>query len=240
MKLSQSKKRIHIFIKGFISKNLNLQNLGIEIYRYNRFIILANGFKIWKIFQLFRLWYDPMNNRLEIEIEKRLKTNYNSNKMWEIVRFVADQYSTSLPKEYLKSLKWNGNEENIKRLLPKYLGTEDTELNKWIMEHMLIGMVSRIFNSGNKLDEMMILVGGHSIFVQKLAILPEWYCAIQFIDGKDAIMNLMGKTAVEIEEFVALRNAKSANELRLFYQNFMTSLEFLMTGLLRMYLELAY
>lgn len=29
-------------------------------------------------------------------------------------------------------------------------------------------------------------------------------------------MNLMGKTVVEIEEFVALRNAKSANEAKLF------------------------
>lgn len=75
------------------------------------------------------------------------------------------------------------------------------------MEHMLIGMVSRIFNSRCKLKEMMILVGGQWIgkatFVQKLAILPEWYCGIQSIDGKDAIMNLMGKTVAEIEEFVA-------------------------------------
>lgn len=88
------------------------------------------------------------------------------------------------------------------------------------MEHMLIGMVSRIFNPGCKLDEMMILVGGQGIgkstFVQKLAILPEWYCAIQSMDGKDAIMNLMGKSVVEIEDFVALRNAKSANGAKAF------------------------
>lgn len=85
---------------------------------------------------------------------------------------------------------------------------------------MLTGMVSRIFNPGCKLDEMMILVGGQGIgkstFVHKLAILPEWYCAIQSIDGKDAIMNLMGKTVVGIEEFVALRNVKSANEAKAF------------------------
>lgn len=167
-----------------------------------------------------RLWDDSMNNRLGLEIEKRFKINYNSNKMWEAVRFVAGQYSISPPREYLKSLKWNRDEDNIRKLLPKYLGAEDTELNRWIMEHMLIGMVSRVFNPGCKLDEMMILVGGQGIgkstFVQKLAISPEWYCALQSIEGKDTIMNLMGKTVVEIEEFVALRNAKSANEAKAF------------------------
>lgn len=41
MELSQSKKGIYIFIKGPISKNLNLKNLGIEIYKDNRFIALT-------------------------------------------------------------------------------------------------------------------------------------------------------------------------------------------------------
>ncbi|MGO3751730.1 MAG: VapE domain-containing protein [Peptoniphilaceae bacterium] len=167
-----------------------------------------------------RLWDDSMNNRLGLEIEKRFKINYNSNKMWEAVRFVSGQYSISPPREYLKFLKWNEDEDNIRRLLPKYLGSEDTELNRWIMEHMLIGMVSRVFTPGCKLDEMMILVGGQGIgkstFVQKLAISPAWYCALQSIEGKDTIMNLMGKTVVEIEEFVALRNARSANEAKAF------------------------
>lgn len=167
-----------------------------------------------------RLWDDSMNNRLGLEIEKRFMINYNSNKMWEAVRFVAGQYSISPPKELLETLIWNGKENNIRKLLPKYLGAEDTELNSWIMEHMLLGMVSRIYNPGSKLDEMMILVGGQGIgkstFVQKLALSSEWYCAIQSIEGKDTIMNLMGKTVIEIEEFVALRNARSANEAKAF------------------------
>lgn len=195
--------------QGVLNGQLFWDNFSNEI-KLQGYLIGEEGFNKNSI----RLWDDSMNNRLGLEIEKRFRINYNSNKMWEAVRFVAGQYSISPPREYLKALKWNGNEDNIKRLLPKYLGADDTELNKWIMEHMLIGMVSRIFNPGCKLDEMMILVGGQGIgkstFVQKLAILPEWYYAIQSIDGKDAIMNLM------------------------------IELEFLMTGLPRMYLELAY
>ena len=36
------------------------------------------------------------------------------------------------------------------------------------------------------------------------------------IKGKDAVSNLVGKVVVELEEFVALRNAKSADEAKLF------------------------
>ncbi|MGO1580127.1 MAG: VapE domain-containing protein [Peptoniphilaceae bacterium] len=201
--------------QGVFKGQIFWDNFSNEI-KLQGYLIGEKGFNKNSI----RLWDDAMNNRLGLEIEKRFKINYNSNKMWEAVRFVAGQYSISPPKEYLKFLKWNSDEDNIRKLLPKYLGAEDTELNRWIMEHMLIGMVSRVFNPGCKLDEMMILVGGQGIgkstFVQKLAISPAWYCALQSIEGKDTIMNLMGKTVVEIEEFVALRNARSANEAKAF------------------------
>ncbi|HEY4533828.1 MAG TPA: VapE domain-containing protein [Fusobacterium sp.] len=39
---------------------------------------------------------------------------------------------------------------------------------------------------------------------------------INNIKGKDPVSNLVGKVVVELEEFVALRNAKSADEAKLF------------------------
>lgn len=167
-----------------------------------------------------RSWDDILNNRLGIEIERKYKINYSKNKIWEAVFFVASQYEISPPKEYLKTLKWNKDTESIRKLLPHYLGAEDTDLNAWIMEHMLLGMVSRIFQPGSKFDEMMVLVGGQGIgkstFAKVLAIDPDWYCSVDTIVGKDAIINLMGKSVVEVEEFVALRNAKSANDAKSF------------------------
>ena len=126
----------------------------------------------------------------------------------------------SPPKQYLQNLKWNGDKNAIRKLLPRYLGADDTELNNWIMEHMILGMIKRIFNPGSKFDEMIVLVGGQGIgkstFARYLSITDDWFCTIENIQGKDAVMNLMGKTVVEIEEFVALRNAKSANEAKSF------------------------
>lgn len=167
-----------------------------------------------------RLWDDSLNNRLGLEIEKHFGLNYNANKMWDAVRFVANQYEISPPEQYLKNLTWKGDRNAIAKLLPTYLGADDTELNTWIMEHMILGLVKRVFEPGSKFDEMMVLVGGQGIgkstFARYLAIKDYWFCTIENIQGKDAVMNLMGKTVVEIEEFVALRNAKSANEAKSF------------------------
>ncbi len=167
-----------------------------------------------------RLWDDSLNNRLGLEIEKHFGINYNANKMWEAIRFVAHQYEISPPKQYLQNLKWKGDRNAIRKLLPSYLGAEDTKLNHWIMEHMILGLIKRVFEPGSKFDEMMVLVGGQGIgkstFARYLAIKDDWFCTIENIQGKDAVMNLMGKTVVEIEEFVALRNAKSANEAKSF------------------------
>ena len=167
-----------------------------------------------------RLWDDSLNNRLGLEIEKHFDLNYNANKMWEAIRFVANQYEVSPPKQYLERLKWDGDEGAIRKLLPTYLGAEDIDLNAWIMEHMILGLIKRVIEPGSKFDEMMVLVGGQGIgkstFARYLAIEEDWFCTIENIQGKDAVMNLMGKTVVEIEEFVALRNAKSANEAKSF------------------------
>ena len=167
-----------------------------------------------------RLWDDSLNNRLGIEIEKQFGINYNSNKMLEAVKYVANKNEISPPVQYIESLVWNGDKNAIRKLLPTYLGSEDTDLNNWIMEHIILGIIKRIFEPGSKFDEMMVLVGGQGIgkstFARYLALKDDWFCTLDTIQGKDSIMNMMGKTVVEIEEFVALRNAKSANEAKSF------------------------
>lgn len=143
---------------------------------------------------------------------------YSKGRMEEAVIFIANKRRVNLPKLYMKSLKHDG-EDYISKLLPKYLGADDT-LNQWIMEHMLIGMVNRVFHPGCKFDEIMVLTGeqgvGKTSFIEKMALLPDWYCSLNNIKGKDAVSNLVGKIVVELEEFVALRNAKTADEAKLF------------------------
>ncbi|EMD17085.1 hypothetical protein HMPREF9943_00648 [Eggerthia catenaformis OT 569 = DSM 20559] len=166
-----------------------------------------------------RNWNDHMTNILGVEIEREFGIKYAKNKIEDAITFVAHKRTVNLPAMYMKSLSYDGK-AYIKNLLSKYLGAEDTKLNAWIMEHILVGMVKRVFNPGCKFDELMVLTGiqgvGKTSFIEKLALLPEWYCSLNNIKGKDAVSNLVGKIVVELEEFVALRNAKSADEAKLF------------------------
>ncbi|MGO1580126.1 MAG: hypothetical protein ACTHWZ_01775 [Peptoniphilaceae bacterium] len=68
MELSQSEKGIHIFLKGSISKNLNLQNLGIEMYKDNRYIALTGDLGADK-------YFEPSN--ILLNKDKEIKDLYN-------------------------------------------------------------------------------------------------------------------------------------------------------------------
>lgn len=68
MELSQSGKGIHIFVKGSISKNINLQNLGIEIYKNNRYIALTGSTGSNKYFN---------SSNILLNRDKELKQLYN-------------------------------------------------------------------------------------------------------------------------------------------------------------------
>jgi putative uncharacterized protein virE len=166
-----------------------------------------------------RKWNDHMTNVLGVEIERDFGIKYSKNRMEDAITFVAHKRTINLPAMYMKSLTYDGK-EHISKLLSKYLGAEETELNSWIMKHILVGMVKRVVHLGCKFDELMVLTGsqgvGKTSFIEKLALFPEWYCSLNNIKGKDAVSNLVGKVVVELEEFVALRNAKSGDEAKLF------------------------
>jgi len=169
--------------------------------------------------QKLRLWNDSLTNILGMELHLQYGIAYVRKRIEECISYIAYKRNVNLPALYIKSLKYDGG-SYIEKLLPKYLGAEDNELNKWIMKHFMVGLVKRVLNPGCKFDEIMVLTGdqgiGKTSFIEKLAINPSWYCSLNSIKGKDAVSNLTGKIVVELEEFVALRNAKSADEAKLF------------------------
>ena len=105
-----------------------------------------------------RKWNDHLTNFLRVEIEREFGIKYSKTRMDDAITFIAHKRAVNLPAMYMKSLAYDG-ESYLSNLLPKYLGAEDTKLNAWIMEHMLVGMVKRVFNPGCKFDELMVLTG---------------------------------------------------------------------------------
>lgn len=97
-----------------------------------------------------RKWSDFMSNILGAEIEREFGIKYSKNKMEDAITFIANKRQVNLPKMYMESLEYDG-EDYISKLLPKYLGADDTPLNAWIMKHILVGMVKRVFVAGSKI-----------------------------------------------------------------------------------------
>ena len=114
-----------------------------------------------------------MTNIIGVEIEREFGIKYSKNRMEDAVLFVAHKRMTNLPTMYMESLHYDG-QEYISKLLPKYLGAEDTKLNSWIMHHILVGMVKRAFNPRCKFDELMVLTGCRVL--EKLHLLKNWHC----------------------------------------------------------------
>lgn len=113
-------------------------------------------------------------------------------------------------REYLDSLEWDGV-ERIERLLPDYMGSDDSEYTKTVMRKVMVAAVSRIYKPGCKFDYMLTLVGrqgtGKSTFVSKLG--KDWYSdSFGTIQGKEAYESIQGVWLMEMGELAALRKAE--------------------------------
>ncbi|EHL17353.1 hypothetical protein HMPREF9630_00520 [Peptoanaerobacter stomatis] len=109
-----------------------------------------------------RKWNDHMTNILGVEIEREFGIKYSKSRMEDAITFVTHKRTINLPAMYMKSLTYVGK-EHISKLLSKYLGAEKTELNSWIMKHILVGMVKRVFHPSCKFDELMVLTGSQGV-----------------------------------------------------------------------------
>ena len=81
-------------------------------------------------------------------------------------------------RELLDSLTWDG-EAHIRKLLPEYLGAEDSDYTYQVMRLWMLGAVSRVYKPGNKFDYTIILQGsqgiGKSTFLKLMALDDSWF-----------------------------------------------------------------
>lgn len=122
--------------------------------------------------------------------------------------------------DFLEGLEeWDG-EDHISRLLPDYLGAEDSSYTREVQKLDLLQRISRAYNPGCAADHAMVLVGpqgcGKTTYGKRLSIAPEWYGKLSTIEGKDAVENLRGKILVELDELLALKKAKEVEAVKSF------------------------
>lgn len=115
------------------------------------------------------------------QIQRYLENTYgirSERAINKAINIVASENTYHPIKDKLESLVWDGT-ERIKHLLPKFLGSEESEYTEAVMKLLMLGAISRVYNPGCKFEIMVCLVGGQgagkSTFFRFLAMEDDWF-----------------------------------------------------------------
>ena len=138
------------------------------------------------------------------------------NDFYDAVQNVAMRHRFHPIRDMLNNLVWDGG-EHIARLLPTYLGAENTPYNSAVMRLMMIAAVSRVFSPGCKFDYVCVLEGvqglGKSSFLQALALDDAWFSdSLDSLDTDKAAQLLMGTWIVELAELKSLSRTSGGSD----------------------------
>ena len=145
----------------------------------------------------------------------------NRNDYFDALKNVSMRNKFHPVREMLDSFKWDGK-ENIRSLLPCYLGVVDSEYSYQVMRLQMVGAVARVYEPGCKFDYTMILTGpqgiGKSTFLRKLALKDEWFNdSLDSLDSDKAAQSIMGSWIIELAELKSLaRTAGGVDSVKRF------------------------
>ncbi|EGQ0386362.1 hypothetical protein HDN74_002316 [Staphylococcus pseudintermedius] len=113
-------------------------------------------------------------------------------------------------RDYLNNLEWD-KKPRLETLFIKYLGVEDSKVNRTITRKSLTAGVARVMEPGCKFDYMLTLYGpqgvGKSAILKKLG--GAWFSdSLVSVTGKEAYEALQGVWIMEMAELAATRKAE--------------------------------
>ena len=119
-----------------------------------------------------RSWTEADLACLCVFLSQQYGVNATANVFTALTATVRNCRAYHPVREYLLKQKWDGK-HRLDKLFIRYLGAEDSELNRAVTRKTFIAAVARVFEPGVKFDTMTVLVGGQGI-------------------GKSTILKLMG------------------------------------------------
>lgn len=148
-----------------------------------------------------RAWNDADDSGLRLYMEKFYNIS-GQQKIYDAMAVYATKHKRHKIKEYLGSLKWDG-QKRLETLLIDYFGAEDNQYSRETIKKSLVAAVARIWNPGVKFDNMLILAGaqgiGKSTFFSKLG--KDWFSdSLRTFEGKEASELLQGYWIIEVGE----------------------------------------
>lgn len=120
----------------------------------------------------------------------------------------------------LESLEWDGI-PRLRHLLPRYLGTEESEYIYEATRIMMMGAVNRVFNPGCKFEYVVCVVGGQgagkSSFFRALAMNNDWFTDdLRKIDDENVYRKIQGHWIIEMAEMLATCHSRSIEDNKSF------------------------
>lgn len=156
-----------------------------------------------------RQWQDGDDSSLRSYIEK-IYDIHHSGKTKDAIISVAMQNAYHPVRDYLNKISWDGH-KRLEKLFIKYLGVEDTEVNRTTTKKALTAGIARVMEPGCKFDYMLTLYGpqgvGKSALLKKLG--GAWFSdSLVSVTGKEAYEALQGVWLMEMAELAATRKAE--------------------------------
>lgn len=157
------------------------------------------------------------------QIQRYLENTYgirSERAINKAINIVASENTYHPIKDKLESLVWDGT-ERIKHLLPKFLGSEESEYTEAVMKLLMLGAISRVYNPGCKFEIMVCLVGGQgagkSTFFRFLAMEDDWFSDdLKKLDDENIYRKLQNHWFIEMSEMSATINARSIEDIKSF------------------------
>ncbi len=123
----------------------------------------------------------------------------------------AKHCATDPLRDFLDGLEWDGK-PRIATALNEYLGVEQSEWSARVLKHWLVGAVTRGYEPGCKLDEVLLLYGGQGVgkstFISRFCPDTDFFLEnLARIDDKDALQVLRGKWVVVFDEMLAQKRS---------------------------------
>lgn len=109
----------------------------------------------------------------------------------------------------------------VDKLLPKYMGVEDTEYHRELIRKFMLGAVARAYEPGVKFDSMLVFTGkqgaGKSTFFRRLAMDDRFYNEnLSVADSDKAVEKIRGMWICEMAELSAMKKAKDIESVKAF------------------------
>lgn len=168
----------------------------------------------------YRAWSSFDDSNLFSILQSDYDLN-NRNDFFDALKNIAIRNKFHPVRNILDSFKWDGK-NHIRKLLPDYLGVEDTEYTYQVMRLWMLGAITRIYQPGAKFDYTVIFKGrqglGKSTFLQLLALDSDWFNdSLDSLDSDKSAQSLMGSWIIELAELKSLaRTAGGVDSVKRF------------------------